>query len=212
MMGGVLEMPLALKGVYFSTDGEEKAYEVESSYYLNYHLISAIFSLEKIRVFEKSSLLSKQQYYHYYTDHLMFSWGQIASRFLAKDYDERCLAEAKRSNRQNYLFSKDTFPLLSNKRARNILEHLDEYNVFTISELKGVGGFNLIDEETGEDLIHELSSRRTTHPYTLNLRQREIWLYDQRASKKININIEQLEAEIHLLQKNVLEFLEHIHL
>lgn len=71
-------MPLLAEGVYIKSD--DKGYEVETSYYLNFQIISALASLAKIDSFTDSyEWENRCQYYHYYTDHLLFSIGQIRS-------------------------------------------------------------------------------------------------------------------------------------
>ena len=111
----------------------------------------------------------------------------------------------------NYGFSDDTFPLLSNKRARNVLEHIDEYDVETISEKGGVGGFNLIDENTEEEVLLALSDMRTMHLYTLNLVEGEIWIYDPKHNGNINLKLEELVEELNALRDNEMSFAEMVH-
>ena len=106
-------MPLMTSGVYIGSD--DRGYEAETSYYLNFQIISALASLAKIDSFNDS--------YHYYTDHLLFSIGQITNRFQVNNRDSEKEKERKTLNRGNYQFSEDRFPLLSDKKARNVVEH-----------------------------------------------------------------------------------------
>ena len=117
-------MPLLAEGVYIKSD--DKGYEVETSYYLNFQIISALASLAKIDSFTDSyEWENRCQYYHYYTDHLLFSIGQIANRFQITDRDPEKEKNRKNLNRSNYQFSEDRYPLLSDKKARNVVEHIN---------------------------------------------------------------------------------------
>lgn len=115
-------MPLMTSGVYIGSD--DRGYEAETSYYLNFQIISALALLAKIDSFNDSyGWENPCQYYHYYTDHLLFSIGQITNRFQVNNRDSEKEKERKTLNRGNYQFSEDRFPLLSDKKARNVVEH-----------------------------------------------------------------------------------------
>ena len=94
----------------------------------------------------------------------MFSIGQITNRFQVNNRDSEKEKERKTLNRGNYQFSEDRFPLLSDKKARNVVEHIDEYNLNIIESNRGVGGFNLIDASTESTLVQTLRTNRHTHP------------------------------------------------
>ena len=206
-------MPQVIKGVYFLQDKTEVAYEAESIYYIDFYILSALYAIEKLRKYDgaTNSTLSKFQYYHFYTDHVLFALGQISNRFVESEKNSELLKERKRRNCMNYGFSDDTFPLLSNKRARNVLEHIDEYDVETISEKGGVGGFNLIDENTEEEVLLALSDMRTMHLYTLNLVEGEIWIYDPKHNGNINLKLEELVEELNALRDNEMSFAKMVH-
>ena len=150
-------MPLMTSGVYIGSD--DRGYEAETSYYLNFQIISALASLAKIDSFNDSyGWENPCQYYHYYTDHLLFSIGQITNRFQVNNRDSEKEKERKTLNRGNYQFSEDRFPLLSDKKARNVVEHIDEYNLNIIESNRGVGGFNLIDASTESTRVQTLDA------------------------------------------------------
>lgn len=197
-------MPLVNKGVYMECN--DKAYEVESAYYLNFQIQSALASLAQINSFY--SLFEWENrcaYYHYYTDHLLYSLGQISNRFLPHPSDNDLEKERKAANRNNFQYSENEYPLLSDKRARNTIEHIDEHNQKIISTKLGVGGFNLIDSHTEQTLIDNLRARRDVHPYTLDLLRKEIYI--RRDGSDLFISLEQLHKELTTLQDNVKYFM-----
>lgn len=129
-------MPIPHK--YINTPDD--AYEAETSYYLHFQLVSALISLDHIyncKYSDSDLFESKAQYYHYYTDHLLYSLGQIAERFResnnpnsTNDYFVR-----RSANRINYGFDKNNYPILSNKAFRNTIEHIDEHNIEVIKSM-----------------------------------------------------------------------------
>lgn len=199
-------MPLMLQGVYIDT--REKAYEAESCYYLDFQIFSALVSIEYINKEnpDLSMFENRYQYYHFYVDHVLYSMGQICNRFIISRKDTAEIKERKQKNRGNFQFSEDIFPILSNKSARNTIEHIDEYNQKVIEQERGVGGFNLIDEHIDSHLAKELKERWKTHPYTLDLIDKEIWI--TRNQIPIKISLVELKEELFSLKKNVLSFRE----
>lgn len=200
-------MSMLAPGVY--SDDEDKSYEVESGYYLAFQITSALFSLENIlnRTVQNYGLLkNKYQYYHYYCDHLIFSIGQIANRFDVKDDDTRLILERKNANIRNFDFSKDKYPILSNKQIRNTIEHIDEHNQRIIKKYRGVGGFNLIDVDTDPEIVTELTTNRREHPYTLDLTKKELLI--MRNDKELKLSFDALYRELIDLQKSVKSLLE----
>lgn len=198
-------MPLMTSGVYIGSD--DRGYEAETSYYLNFQIISALASLAKIDSFNDSyGWENPCQYYHYYTDHLLFSIGQITNRFQVNNRDSEKEKERKTLNRGNYQFSEDRFPLLSDKKARNVVEHIDEYNLNIIESNRGVGGFNLIDASTESTLVQTLRTNRHTHPYTLDLLSHELFI--RRNDENLTISFEKLKSELLTLRKSVKSFME----
>ena len=198
-------LPLITRGVY--CDSGEKAYERESHYYIDFQISSALISINSILNGFPDNVLfkNKYQYYHYFCDHLLYSIGQISNRFIITKNDRGVILERKKMNLKNFNFSSDAFPILSDKRARNVIEHIDEYNQKIINRQRGVGGFNLIDESTQEELINILKTTKSIHPYTLNLINKE--LYIRYKDNDIIISIDNLKCELNQLQLNVNELL-----
>ncbi|MDD6672712.1 MAG: hypothetical protein PUE46_01810 [Eubacteriales bacterium] len=193
-------MPMIAQGVY--SDTEDKPYEFESGYYVDFQITSALFSLESVmnsNIKNYGILKSKYQYYHYYYDHLIFSIGQIANRFDIKDKDEGIVRERKNANICNFAFSKEKYPILSDKRVRNTIEHIDEYNLKIIKKYRGVGGFNLIDSETDKEVVKSLTLHRQSHPYTIDLINKQLLI--MRNDIELNLNLEELQNELLSLQK-----------
>lgn len=200
-------MPLLTNGVYAEFD--DKPFEAESSYYLSFQINSALFSIKQLlSECIKADWENRCQYYHYYSDHLLYSVGQIANRFVVLEKDKGLILERKLMNCKNYRFTDEAFPILSDKRARNMVEHIDEYNQKIIQEKRGVGGFNLIDNQTDTKLITTLRTKRDSHPYTLDLLEKKLlirWRKDY-----LDISIAALEAECIDLQKNVKSFRDYL--
>lgn len=196
-------MPLLSNDVF--VDGLDRPYEAEATYYLNFQILSALFSINQLfKKCDETTWENRCQYYHYYSDHLLYSIGQIANRFVVSRKDKGLKLERKQLNRNNYRFYDAQFPILSDKRARNMIEHIDEYNQKIIQEKHGVGGFNLIDNQTDLELITTLRTKRESHPYTLDLLEKMLlikWKEDY-----LDISIDGLEAELISLQKCVKSF------
>lgn len=205
-------MPLIAPGVYVRND--DIAYEAETTYYLKFHIKSALISLHMISHYDpKDDIMfdSKAQYYHYYSDHLLYSLGQIAERFRLKEKPsakEKEYYERRKINRNNYQFSDKDFPILSNKDFRNTVEHIDEHNINVITEHIGVGGFNYIDNSTSDEFNNTLLSNRNSHIYILNLCKME--LYITRNGKELTLDLTSLKAELDLLMWKVNSFASYI--
>ena len=201
-------MPLLSEGVYID-DGSSKPFEFESAYYLNFQIQSALASLHHLANYDDSfEWENRCQYYHFYTDHLLYSWGQITSRFISVKKANALYCERKECNKNNYRFTESDYPLLSSKRARNVIEHIDEYNADIIKEKQGVGGFNLIDAATGESLKKRLCETRDQHPYTLDLLTNE--LYIRYKDEDLTISLEKLKDELLSLLSRVRTFIEYV--
>lgn len=194
-------MSMLAPGVY--SDDEGKPYEVESGYYLAFQITSALFSLENIlsKTAQDYGLLkNKYQYCHYYCDHLIFSIGQIANRFDIKNSDTGLILERKNTNIRNFDFSKTKYPILSDKKIRNTIEHIDEHNQQIIKKHGGVGGFNLIDVDTDTEIVTALTTNRREHPYTLDLIKKELLI--MRNDKELTLSLDALYRELIDLQKS----------
>lgn len=196
-------MSLICNGVYVDTD--DKAFEAETSYYLQFQINSSLVSIDYIVNcrYNNSGFNSKAEYYHYYLDHLLYSMGQISVRFkpVDKKINAEEINERVRTNCKNYQFDENKYPILSNKQFRNTVEHIDEYNIKTILKYKGVGGFNYIDNETDKKLIEILRKDKTSHIYTLDLLGDEVYI--QKGDKSLSFNINSLKRELEELKVSV---------
>ena len=117
-------------------------------------------------------------------------------------------------NKNNYQFTEQEFSILSNKIPRNIIEHLDERNVKTMMESKGVGGFNVIFEDSESDMVAAITSHREFYPYTLDLVNKRMLFYNTQAKpddvKEFDIDILGLQEELNKLKQNINSFAEFI--
>lgn len=196
-------MPYLGPGIFIDAP-EEIPFEAEECYFLNFQITSALASLDYLLAGHYDDSMpfdSKYEYYHFYTDHLLYSWGQIANRFTVNEKDKGIRLERKERCKGNFFFAEDQYSMLNDKRARNTIEHLDEYNQKIIEEHKGVGGFNLIDSSVDENLVSLLRSRRDIHPYTLDLLLNQLHL--QRNGEALTFDLLKLKEELLLLRDSV---------
>ncbi len=181
---------------------DETPYEAEAAYYLDFQIKSALASLDYLLSYHGDfAWENRYQYYHYYCDHLLFSMGQIANRFTPSGGDNEEKKRHKERNRESFQFSQEQFPILSNKRARNTIEHIDERNILVIQKHNGVGGFNMIDDDVDEELATFLLNNKETHIYTLDLESGQLLIRDK--DEDLVVNFEKLRAELLSLQENV---------
>lgn len=194
-----------MNGMYIA--GEMRPYEFEACYYLHYHTICALHSLEMItnnnesvcNMFENIS-----QYIHFYCDHLLFSLGQINERFASNSKHSEEKKEINAYNRQNFQFTDKEFPILSNKDFRNTIEHIDEHNYKIIKEHGGVGGFNTIFANTSSELKKALTERQTQHPYTIDLEKGELHIERNKNTREhLVLYLVELKDELIKLSKNI---------
>ena len=196
-------MPMMEQGIY--TDTGDKPSEFESCYYLNFQITSALYSLACIDNYKSARLdifESESQYLHYYTDHLLYSIGQISSRFAESKNDQQ--NERVKLNRSNFQFSSKDYPILSNKKYRNTIEHIDEYNQYVIERFHGVGGFNFIDVSVDPQMMYHVLQNKQSHIYTLDLIDRKIYI--QRKEKELILNVDELKTELTRLRNSVNSF------
>lgn len=210
-------MPLFAKGCYFNSS-EDYPYEVETTYQLKYYTTSALISIECI--LEPIDVMASKfefivQYYRYYVDSLFYFLGLINDRFIYKynkaDEDLRRKKEERiKLNRNNYQFQDEEFIIICNKMPRNIIEHLDERNVKTMLASSGVGGFNVIFEDSDSNMVAAIKSNRKLYPYNLDLKNKKVLFYNIQAKleeeKEIDIDIFKLQGELRKLEKNVNDF------
>ena len=196
-------MPLDANGVFYIANDDELAYECEAAYYLDFQIRSALASIYHLRSKDDTfDWENRCQQFHYYTDHLLYAVGQISNRFIITGSEKKeSIRERKRANCNNFRFSKSSFPILSDKRARNMVEHIDEYDQEIIEASRGVGGFNLIDEETDSEMICDFRNNRYIYPYTLDMLKGEILI--KRKTEFFEVSISALEQELRLLLENV---------
>ena len=214
-------MPLVTRGFYID-NGEERPYEVETTYQLGYYISSALISIDNILSPIEELVTryeNKIEYYRYYIDGLFNFLGLINDRFFCKPSNrDSDLQEKKKErvalNKNNYELTEQEFSILSNKIPRNIIEHLDERNVKTVLESKGVGGFNVIFEDSDPDMVAAITSHREFYPYTLDLVNKSMLFYNTQAKpnavKEFDIDILELQGELQKLKQNVNAFAEFI--
>ncbi len=93
---------------------------------------------------------------------------------------------------------------------RNIIEHLDERNVKTMMESRGVGGFNVIFSDSDSDMVDAVTSHREFYPYNLDLVNKKMLFYNIQAKaddvKEFDIDILKLQSELRMLQQYVNDF------
>lgn len=199
----VNSMPYLAPGVYIDAP-DELPFEAEECYFLNFQITSALAALEYLlaRQYEETMPFdSKCEYYHFFTDHLLYSWGQITNRFTISAKDKGITRERKERCIGNFFFNEDQYSILNDKRPRNTVEHLDEHNQRIIMDHNGVGGFNLIDSDMDEELSTLLRNNRDTHPYTLDLLSNQ--LYIQRNGDPLTIDLLVLKDELLKLRNSV---------
>lgn len=210
-------MPLFAKGCYFNSS-EDYPYEVETTYQLKYYITAALISIECI--LEPIDVIVSKfenvvQYYRYYVDNLFNFLGLINDRFVYKDNRKDKDVKQKKEervklNRNNYQFMGEEFGTVCNKVPRNIIEHLDERNVKTMLASSGVGGFNVIFEDSDSDMVTAIQSNRKLYPYNLDLKNKKVLFYNIQAKleeeKEIDIDIFKLQGELKKLEKNVNDF------
>lgn len=113
-------------------------------------------------------------------------------------------------NQTNYQFNNQEFSVLSDKTPRNIIEHLDERNVKTVIEKAGVGGFNVIFDDSAPDMVTAIKTQREFYPYNLDLVDKKVLFYNTQAQigdvKEIDIDLIATQDELKKLLKNVNDF------
>lgn len=213
-------MSLMMPGVY---DGEvgEKPFEAATAYQLSYYVSSALITLDLIQNPDENMMGRfpyVARYYRYYVDQLFYLLGQISSRFMKKrkQKDEcktehnECNEQNERNerNRRNYEFSKDTFKILSNRKPRNLIEHLDERNIRITNAYGIVGGFNVVREGSPPDVVESVTKNRKNYPYTLNLIDGKVMFCEPKSDQitTYDIYLKDIETELLMLQKNIEDF------
>lgn len=179
----------------------QKNYEFETAYYLKYNLEKAYYAIEKIysKNINFQEYSNKCVYYHIYIDLLMEAIGQIRSRF-NKGAKNKEYNEIRKNNCKSYDFSRANFPILYEKEFRNFVTHIDERNIDFILENKGVGGFNVIFEDTTESEKEAYLDFKLQNN-TLDLVNKIYYIYSKKKNKMINLKLDLLRKELKKLEE-----------
>ena len=196
-------MALIARGVYADTG--EKAFEAETCYYLLFHIHSIHFCIDQLGQKRESIDLSEWrnecEFYHFYCDHLLFSLGQISNRLVITRRTKEKYKERIEENRKNFNFEDALFPIISEKNIRNTIEHIDEYDVDIVSEMGGVGGFNVIFDDLNEIIKDRIINSKDAHPYCYDTVEQKIVVH--RSGTRLVISIEELCNELSILEEAV---------
>ena len=195
-------------GIYMHTINtfkNEGLYKNESAYYLKYNSAKGIYAIEKLFEIFEGNTQEKCFYYHMYLDLLFQSVGMIINRFKPHKRSGNLFEQAK-SNRIEYDYNKNNYPLLNNKSFRNFIEHIDERDEKLIDNNMYNGTFNLIypnmDIKTKKELLNSVKP----HNNLLNLEDMTYTILDSdnkdvpNIEKKI-ININELKEELIKINK-----------
>lgn len=190
----------------FAINREDSPYEAEICYYLAYHVKSALVSIERLLDGEAdySDFENEAQYRHYYTDHLIFSLGQISNRFWKKNNQSQAYKARVDANIALFDFHDTVYPVLCTdlvRSIRNTIEHLEEYNITTIQANRGVGGFNTISKESDSAHLAAVQGRDDVHIYTLDLIKH--YLYVKRGNRKLYLDIDSLKQDLNKLYSRI---------
>lgn len=206
-------MSLLAEGA-FVRNIQDYPYELEATYHLKYFISSALITIDLIlspddQLIERFA--NSARYYRYRLDHLFYLLGQINDRLVYKPGRDTTLNAKKQEhinlNRNNYRFSEQEFPIISNKAPGNLIEHLDERNLTTLNEKRGVGGFNVIHPDSDSGMVKSIKSNRDLYPYNLDLVERKVLFLNAQERdlnlKQFTIDINELRSELIKLGNNV---------
>lgn len=185
-------------GIWIDTN--QKLYEFETAYYLKYNLEKANFAIEKIYSKENNfqEYSNKCVYYHIYIDLLMEAIGQILNRFELKGKNK--YDEIRKNNCKSYGFNPKNYPVLYEKEFRNFVTHIDERNIDFILKNKGVGGFNVIFEETPENEKKAYLNFKLQNN-TFDVVNKIYYIYSNKRESTINLKIDLLKKDIKKLEE-----------
>ncbi len=195
---------LIYPGVYAYT--EDYNTEVVVNYQLSYLVDSALLSIDRVlgEYPQNHSYLNKIQYYRFYVDHLMMCLGRINDYLVPKGN----ATDFINLNRNLYNFTDDTFPIISEKKPRNLVEHLSERNNITIKNYGSVGGFNVLFLDSDKELKDSVTNKKEYYPYTLDLENNSIVFSDNR--NRSDGSIENYSIDLLLLRKELNELKQRI--
>ena len=198
-------MSMFAPGIYLHD--EDSNYDFEVSYQLRYLISASLFDIEGIlcEIEEMQKRFENRiVYYHYLVDDLLVKLGLINERFVPKD---RCSSEKVdriNKNKKNFQFTPTEYPILSDKKPRNLIEHIDD-RACTMMKTGSVGGFNVLFIESSCDLIKDVMNHREKYPITLNMIDNTIMFNDvkEKPNYKYDISLDELKVELEKLKKNV---------
>ena len=200
-----MQMSMLASGIY-SYD-EDSKYDFEVSCHLRYLIASSLFDIDGIfcEIEEMQSRFeNKTVYYHYLVDDLFVKLGLINERLVPKKNCGTEKPDRINSNIKNNQFDQTEYPILSNKKPRNLIEHIDDRAQSMLK--KGVvGGFNVIFTDSSCDLIEDVMNHRDMYPIILNMADHTIMFYDinEKEKHEYEISLDELRAEVEKLRKNV---------
>ncbi len=185
-------------GIWIDTN--ERKYEFETAYYLKYNLEKAKFAIEKIysKDINFQEYSNKCVYYHIYIDLLMESMGQILNRFELNGKNK--YDDIRKNNCKSYDFNQVNYPVLCEKEFRNFVTHIDERNIDFILKNKGVGGFNVIFDDTPENEKKAYLNFKLQNN-TFDLVHKIYYIYSNKKESTINLKIELLKNDIKKLEE-----------
>ena len=180
----------------------QKVYEFEAAYYLKYNLEKANYAIDKIysKNVDFTQYSNKCVYYHIYTDLLMEAMGQIRNRFYSGNKVKEEYKEIRKNNCISYDFNKNNYPILSEKEFRNFVTHIDERNMDFIIQNKGVGGFNVIFDDTTESEKKAFLNLKSQNN-TLDLVNKIYYIYSNKKKKTVELHLELLKDELKRLEE-----------
>ncbi len=188
-----------------------KIYEWENAYYLGYNIEKAQFAISNILTqnvdFTKYS--NPCTYYHIQVDILIEALGQISSRFIPNDRNLQKYEEIKTNNRTSYDFTSEEYPILYNRKIRNYVTHINERNIDSIIQHKGLSGFNIVAPHINPEYDKKYLSPKCSHN-TLNLLDNTYYVYNITEEKYESINLKDLGIELNKLSERnsiILDFI-----
>ncbi len=118
-----------------------------------------------------------------------------------KTKTKKLYKEIIEENRKNIDFDETSYPIISEKNTRNIVEHIDEYDVDVAIKTGGVGGFNVIFGGLEDTIKDRIRMSKDEHPYYFDTVMQEIVIY--RAGIKLTIKLNEPSDEVSRLKEAV---------
>ncbi len=182
--------------------GGYNIYEWENAYYIGYNIEKAQFAIKNIFIqnIDFTKFSNPCTYYHIQIDILMEALGQITSRFIPNNRNLKKYEEIKNINRSSYDFTSEEYPILYNRRIRNYVTHINEKNIDSIIQHKGLSGFNIIAPHINPEYDEKFLSQKCSHN-TLNLLDSTYYVYNITEEKYESINLKDLKIELNKLSE-----------